>query len=206
MLQQPFITAQAQAFLQEKASQKWLKPYRWGIKKHATIPISYVLLKKKKKQFAAAKPIISYSNFILGRLFRPASTVVNILLSAVYPGVGSFRLQTLPEIFQELHAFLSNAPIDIHLQQHNQDFVGFFTSLPIEQILESVHHLVTQYASKQSADWSEISFTVELAATEPKLRVFQGQIKNTRSKQESTDSKICVNSVSCPFTHRYFLT
>ena len=32
--------AQAQAFLQEKASQKWFKPYRWGINKHATIPIS----------------------------------------------------------------------------------------------------------------------------------------------------------------------
>ena len=54
--------AQAQAFLQEKASQKWLKPYRWGISKNATIPISYVLL-KKKKQFAVARPIISHSSF-----------------------------------------------------------------------------------------------------------------------------------------------
>ena len=57
--------ALAHAFLQEKASQKWLKPYRWGINQNATIPISYVLLKKKKKQFAVARPIISYSNFIL---------------------------------------------------------------------------------------------------------------------------------------------
>ena len=51
--------AEAQAFLQEKASQKWLKPYRWGINKNATIPISYFLL--KKKQFAVARPIISYT-------------------------------------------------------------------------------------------------------------------------------------------------
>ena len=28
--------AQAQAFLQEKASQKWLKPYRWGMNKNAS--------------------------------------------------------------------------------------------------------------------------------------------------------------------------
>ena len=104
--------------------------------------------------------------------------MLNILLPAVYPG--SFGLQTLPKIFQELHAFLCGAPIDIHIQQHNQDSVGFFTSLPIEQIMEYVHHLVTQYAAKQSAGWSEISFTVQLAATGPKLRVFQGQFKRHR--------------------------
>ena len=35
----------------------------------------------------------------------------------------------------------------------------------------------TQHAAKQNADLSQISFTVQLAATEPKLRVFQGQFK-----------------------------
>ena len=100
-----------------------------GINKNATIPISYVLLKKekkKRKQLAAARPIISYSSFIFGRLFHAASTVLDILIPAVYPG--SFGLQSLSEIFQELHAFFCNAPIHIHLQQHNQDLVGFFTS------------------------------------------------------------------------------
>ena len=53
----------------------------------------------------------------------------------------------------------------------------FFTSLPIEQIMVSVSHFVTRYAAKQNADFSEISFTVHLAATEPKLRVFQGQFR-----------------------------
>ena len=72
--------------------------------------------------------------------------------------------------------------MDISLQQHNQDLVGFFTSLPIEQIMESVNHLVTQYAAKQSADLLDISFTVQLAATEPKLRVFQGQFKRRKTR------------------------
>ena len=172
--------AEGQVFLQGKASQKWLKPYRWGINKNAEIPISYVLLKKKKNQFAVARPIISYSSLIFGKLFRAASTVLSILFPAVCPG--SFGLQTLPEMFQELHAFLCSAPIDIHLQQHNQDLVGFSTSLPVEQIMESVNHLVTQYAAKQSADLSEISFAVQLAATEPKFRVFQGQFKRHKIK------------------------
>ena len=118
--------------------------------------------------------------------------MLNILLPAVYPG--SFGLQTLPEICQELRAFLCSAPIDIHLQQRNQDLV---------KIMESVSHLATQYAGKQSADWSEISFTVQLAATEPR---FKRNLNDARSKQESFGPKICVNSVSCLFTHRYFLT
>ena len=46
--------------------------------------------------------------------------------------------------------------------------------------MESVNHLVTQYAAKQSADLLDISFTVQLAATEPKLRVFQGQFKRRK--------------------------
>ena len=48
--------------------------------------------------------------------------------------------------------------------------------------MESVHHPATQYAAKQSADCSDISFTVQLAATEPKLRVFQGQYKRHKIK------------------------
>ena len=122
--------AEAQVVLQGQATQKRLKPYRWGINKNAAIPISYVLL-KKKKQFAVARPITSYSNFIFGRLFRAASTVLNILLPAEYPG--SFGLQALPEIFQDLHASLCSAPMDISLQQHNQDLVAFSLACPLNR-------------------------------------------------------------------------
>ena len=97
--------------------------------------------------------------------------MLNILLPAVYSG--SFGLQTLPDIFQGLHAFLCSAPIDIHLQQHNQDFVVCFTSLPIEQIMESVHHLATQIGQ---------IFHSLYSWTEPRLRVFQGQFKKHKIK------------------------
>ena len=195
--------AEAQSFLQEKASQTWLKPYRWGINKNATIPILYVLL-KKKKQFAVARPIIFYSNFIFGRLFRAASTVLNMLFPAVYPG--SFGLQTLPEFFQELHAFLCGARIDIHLQQHNQDLVLFFTSLPIEQVMDSVHHLLhsTLPSSVQIGQMFHSLYSWQQQS--PSFECFKDNLKDTTSKQESSGSKIGVNSVSCLFTHRYFLT
>ena len=92
--------AQAHAFLQSKASEKVAQAIQGGIHKGVTIPISYVLLKKKQRQFAVAGPIISYSNVVFAKLFRAASTVLNILLPAVYPGIGNFRLQTLPEILR----------------------------------------------------------------------------------------------------------
>ena len=44
--------AEAQAFLQEKASQQWLKPYRWGINKNTTIPISNVFLEEEEEEEA----------------------------------------------------------------------------------------------------------------------------------------------------------
>ena len=130
--------------------------------------------------------------------------MLNSLLLAVYPG--SFGLQTLPEILQELHALLCGAHIDIQLQQHNQDLVGFFTSLPIEQIMESVNHLITQYAAKQSSDCSGFHSLYTWLQQSPSFECFKDNLKDTRSEQESSGSKICVNSVSRLFTHRYFPT
>ena len=43
--------------------------------------------------------------------------------------------------------------------------------------MESANHLVTQHAAKQNVDLSEISFIVQLADREPKLRALQGQFK-----------------------------
>ena len=64
--------SQATALLQHQtSSQSWLKPYKWGINMAATLPISYVLV-KKKKNFAVARPIMSYSSFIIAKLEKQA--------------------------------------------------------------------------------------------------------------------------------------
>ena len=44
----------------------------------------------------------------------------------------------------------------------------------------SAKHLVQQYAATQAGDLSNISFTVQLAATAPKLRVLEGRFKRHR--------------------------
>ena len=127
-----------------------------------------------------ARPIISYRGFVFARLFRAASMVINMMLPVVYPG--SFGFQALPEILKNLHAFLREADEDVFLCQHNQDPVGFFTSLPVSQILEAVENLINQYASKQVLPQEQIKFTVMLHASEPRLRVFQGSFRRQRQK------------------------
>ena len=159
---------------------------------------------KKRKQFAVATTIISYSNFIFGKLFRAASTVLNILLPAVYPG--SFGLQTLLEIFQESHAFLCNAPIDIHLQQHNQDLVGFFTGRPIEQIMNLSATLFNSMLPSRMQTFQIFLSLYSWQPQSPNFECFKGDLKDTRSKQESFGSKICVNLVSCPYIPHCSLT
>ena len=174
-----FTPTQARAFLRHQSQKPWLKRYSWGVHPNADIPISYLLL-KKKKQFLVARPIISYRGFVFARLFRAASMVINMMLQVVYPA--SFGFQALPEIFKNLHAFLREADEDVFLCQHNQDLVGFFTSLPVSQILEAVENLINQYASKQVLPQEQIKFTVMIHASEPRLRVFQGSFRRQRQK------------------------
>ena len=48
--------------------------------------------------------------------------------------------------------------------------------------MQAVNHLIDSYAALQSTEFSKIKFTVQLGASEPKLRIFQGSYKRHRSK------------------------
>ena len=102
------------------------------------------------------------------------------MLPVVYPQ--SFGYQTLPGIFQSLHRFLQTASEDIDLQQYKQDLVGFFTSLPVQQINEAVADLISKFAEKQSLPVEEVKFTIQLHAPESRLRVFQGSYKRQAAR------------------------
>ena len=191
---------QARAFLVQLTKKPWLKPYRWGVQETAKLPCSYLLL-KQKKQFLKARPIISYRPLAFGRLFQAASSAFNIMLPVFFPN--SYGHQSLPEIFQGLHHYLSTVEEDIELREFNQDLVGFFTSLPTDQIMAAVSHLIDSYAALQKTDFHLIKFTVQLGASEPKLRVFQGSYKRHRSKTGTIFlkdlSRVCQLSLETSF-------
>ena len=150
---------QAQVFLAMLTRKPWLKPYRWGVQETAKLPCSYLLLKQKKK-FLKARPIISYKSFAFGRLFQAASSALNMMLPVVFPN--SYGHQSLPEIFQGLHHYLSTVDEDIELKEFNQDLVGFFTSLPTDQIMMAVNQLIDSYADAQSTEFRSKTGTIFL--------------------------------------------
>ena len=123
------------------------------------------------------------------------------MLPVVFPN--SYGHQSLPEIFRGLHHFLSNVDEDVELKEFNQDLVGFFTSLPTDQIMVAVNHLIDSYAAIQTTDFDTIKFTVQLGASEPRLRVFQGSYKRHRSKTGTIFlkdlSRICQLSLETSF-------
>ena len=123
------------------------------------------------------------------------------MLPVVFPS--SYGHQSLPEIFQGLHHYLSTVDEDIELREFNQDLVGFFTSLPTDRIMAAVDHLIDSYAALQQTDFNLIKFTVQLGASEPKLRVFQGSYKCHRSKTGTIFlkdlSRICQLSLETSF-------
>ena len=75
--------SQAGVYLEESCRAPFLKKYSWGINlRTSSIPIAYLLL-KRKKQYRVARPITSYSFFVYARLFRATSIVLDLLIRDV---------------------------------------------------------------------------------------------------------------------------
>ena len=69
--------------------------------------------------------------------------------------------------------------------------------------MQAVSHLIDSYAALQSTEFNKIKFTVQLGASEPKLRIFQGSYKRRRSKTGTIFlkdlSRICQLSLETSF-------
>ena len=106
--------AHAQAFPQSKASQKWLKPYRW-----ASTRVLWMKKKKKKKQLCCSQAHHFLQQLHIRQVVSCSQHCVKHFASCSI----SWQLWTsnLTRDFSRALAFLNNAPIDSHLQPHNQD-------------------------------------------------------------------------------------
>ena len=125
-----------QKYLSQVTVAGWLRKYQWGIKEYTQVPISYILLKAKKK-FLGARPIINYQSFLFDRLFRYTAFVLMAMIKDNFPY--SFGNIILPQIFSSFHSFLSEIPLEHHLLQSNQDLIDFFISIPADRIHNTVH-------------------------------------------------------------------
>ena len=119
--------------------------YRWGINPSGTLPVGFVFL-KRKKEFLKGRTIISYSNSCIKKLLIAAAQAILLMVRLIWPE--AMGLATTPQLWRSLHEFLRRTPSEVHLAEVNDDLVGFFNSVPRQQILDSLSILVQMYSDR----------------------------------------------------------
>ena len=180
-------------FLDSITRRSWLRPYKWGIRKDASLPTAYVLV-KQKKQFKAARPIIDYKRFIFAKLLRATATVQDLLQKECLPQ--SSGLQTFPQMVHSLLQFLEQYPADQQPCTYSQDF---FTSVPVERILRSVEWWVETFTSNNHCDPDTYSFSVSLKEMDTRLRAWRGRPRQggTRMRSIKLRDTVSICELSC---------
>ena len=179
--QLPMQPSQAEVFLRSTASRPFLRLYKWGVNLGtSSLPIAYILL-KQKKDFKAARPIISYVHFLYAKLFRATAIALDLILRSVCPR--SFGLDTSPSILPKLTVFLDADPV-----VYNQDLVGFFTSIPVFRILNAVRWAVTEYCLIKNVDLESTSFSINLQEQDTKLRIWKSRPRKAAKRTVSYSS------------------
>ena len=123
---------------------------------------------KRKKQFRTGRTIISYASSVLARLLAAASQAIALMIHTVWwDGLG---LDTMPRLWQRMHTFFRDTPSEVHLQEVNDDLVGFFNSVPRLEILRALDCLMTEYR----AAGHEADITVVMRPQQGQEKAFRG--------------------------------
>ena len=129
------------------------------------------------------------------RVARPHHLVQLFYLCAALSGhIHRFGLadpQCLPSILwssyfaphvDTIDDLLAKPMVDFDPEVHNQDLIGFFTSIPVSRILSSVSEVVQLYISKHRGDIQTDAFSVRLDLQDTKLRIWKGRQRQGAKK------------------------
>ena len=192
-----FTIPQAKVYVDLTTKRTFLKRYKWGMNlSRSTLPIAYLLF-KKKKQYQAARPIISYRSFVYAKLFKATAIVIDLLVHEVC--TESFGCTRLPQIMNCLARFMQPFPDDQVPMVYNQDLVGFFTSIPVDRILQSVQWLIDRYLVKRKDELDDVLFSVNLREKDTKLRIWKGKQRRSAMRVQTIFLKDVVDicKLSC---------
>ena len=132
------------------------RKYPWSINPKGKLPNGFVFL-KRKKQFAKGRTIISYCATPFCQLLKAASHAIVLMINTAWDR--AFGLEPTPVIWNRLHEFFKRTPAHAHLLEINDDLVGFFNSVPREQIVQSLNMLISKYRSLGYPPDTSVSLT-----------------------------------------------
>ena len=139
--QLPLTYDEAQSTIERSIPHTLQRKYKWAINTHSDLPYGFVFL--EKKQFKKGRTLISYFRSRYGRLLQVTARTIDSMLLQLWPQ--TMGQLAVPQIWQTVHHFLSDTPLDIHLHAVNDDLVGFFNSVPQDRLLDAVNSLILEW-------------------------------------------------------------
>ena len=132
-----------------------LKRYPWGFRtKHFRVASAYILA-KHKKDFTTARSIVAYHATIAAPILATTSWLLIDISKQVFSK--AFGDRTVHQIWKQIHAALDTS---FQFQSHNDDLVGFFTSLPQQRILDDVQDMIQRYCYSNHLDFTTAIMSV----------------------------------------------
>ena len=174
--------------------------YKWGLQTSKPLANSYIFPKRKKK-FTNARPIISFANTSTTLLLKGLSHAIIALTKIGFPG--QFHKHDIASTFRFLHKYLRQK-IE-NLLKHNDDLVGFYTSVPHARILAALLYTLDTYSQLQPAQHGEpISFTVRPKSKCKFTRFVRGRSFTKSGKAHIIHLEHIHELIIFTLTHSYF--
>ena len=152
----PITPEQAQQRIKDSMPPDIQKKYKWAINSKSALPYGFVFL-KRKKPFKKGRTLISYYQSRYGRLLQVTARTIDSMLLQLWPQ--TMGQLAVPQIWQKVHQFFDETPLDVTLHAVNDDLVGFF-----------------QFCSTRSTSGCSQFFDFGMEASTSRHRTFSGHV------------------------------
>ena len=160
---------QAEAIILKAIPRHLQQRYKWAYRKKTTsIPVAKVFL-KRKKQWKSGRTIIAYHKVVHRLLFKAVAILLGEIAADTWKC--SWGIHPTPRIWQNIKQYLDNTDDTVTLAFHNDDLVGFFNSVPQDQVCAAVEQLLAEHQRGRPS----FVYSVETQAAANYNRVFAGK-------------------------------
>ena len=165
----PLKPDQAEALIVEAIPRHLQTRYKWAYRKKTTaIPVGKVFL-KRKKQWKSGRTIIAYHKVVHRQLFKAVAILLGEIAASTWQC--SWGVHPTPRIWQNVKQYFDNTDDTVTLAFHNDDLVGFFNSVPQDQVCAAVEQLLAEHRREHPG----LIYSVETQAAVHYNRVFAGK-------------------------------
>ena len=164
--------------VQRLAKKALCKRYSWAFRARHKIPTAYVL-PKRKKNFQAGRPIVSYVQAFMRPLLEATAKLILQLCAVAFPL--AFDKGDVFKLIKTIQSFFADTE-QFRIHCRNQDLSGFFTSIAPCQFHKAWKLLVEFYRQRHGCD-QHTTFTVDVMEQQQVLRVFRGARRRRASRQ-----------------------